>query len=85
MFRMEWNIGVVSNDQYNKIIRPTSVSSQNICSARTFRTFSEHFKHRTWEFRFYASLIKIHNSEFGNNSDGEIWVCLVTINELVSV
>ena len=56
------------NDQFNKIIRPASVSSQNICSARTFRAFHEH---GTVQFKFYASLIKIHNSEFGNNSDGE--------------
>ena len=73
MFRMEWNIGVVFNDQFNKIIRPANVSSQNICSTRSFRAFHEHFKHRTVQ-EFWDSLIKMHNSEFGNNINDEIWV-----------
>ena len=71
MFCVEWNIGVVFNDQFNKIIRPANVSSLNICSARTFRAFHEHFRHRTLQSKFNAFLIKIHNSKFGNNSDGE--------------
>ena len=74
------------NDQFNKIIWPENVSSLNICSARTFRAFHEHCRHRTVQSKFNVFLIKIHNSEFGNNSDGEReleTICWLSMNLLL--